>query len=349
PIVRGGGGVELPVGGQHRAVVYIKAKSSPPGPYGLLGAALAIVAVFGLHCLLHPPFTVPHFLPLHPPFARRLRLHLPTILNHASGLWAIFPWSWQRKNPRSSRDFDDGTIRSFPLVDPIGSRGSDMAQPFVKKDDDLDEEGGLSTLFDPSLMFFCRISGFLLDFVVEYSPFYGIEKGAVLQEARVFHDPQLDARRCSQVSLSQILIYYKIGNNLDLYCLLPCSSYNYYFSMIILMFHLNPLEQIGFFLQIRQNDRLAVSKLVTSLTKGSLRSPLAQCLLIRYTSQVFSHFPKEVKSQPLAEKKAPGKKAIGLGAAPSGPTSVVDAYEKLLSSIPEFSSFGKLFKVIVAF
>ncbi|RZS20970.1 hypothetical protein BHM03_00053553 [Ensete ventricosum] len=120
-------------------------------------------------CLLHPPFTVPHFLPLHPPFARRLRLHLPTILNHASGLWAIFPWSWQRKNPRSSRDFDDGTIRSFPLVDPIGSRGSDMAQPFVKKDDDLDEEGGLSTLFDPSLMFFCRISGFLLDFVVVFS------------------------------------------------------------------------------------------------------------------------------------------------------------------------------------
>ncbi|RWW46414.1 hypothetical protein BHE74_00047660 [Ensete ventricosum] len=156
-------------GWSYLLVVYIKAKSSPPGPYGLLGAALAIVAVFGLHCLLHPPFTVPHFLPLHPPFARRLRLHLPTILNHASGLWAIFPWSWQRKNPRSSRDFDDGTIRSFPLVDPIGSRGSDMAQPFVKKDDDLDEEGGLSTLFDPSLMFFYRISGFLLDFVVVFS------------------------------------------------------------------------------------------------------------------------------------------------------------------------------------
>ncbi|VAH16461.1 unnamed protein product [Triticum turgidum subsp. durum] len=38
--------------------------------------------------------------------------------------------------------------------------------------------------------------------------------------------------------------------------------------------------------QIRQNDRLAVSKLVTSLTRGSVRSPLAQCLLIRYTSQV---------------------------------------------------------------
>lgn len=38
-------------------------------------------------------------------------------------------------------------------------------------------------------------------------------------------------------------------------------------------------------MQIRQNDRLAVSKLVTSLTRGTVRSPLAQCLLIRYTSQ----------------------------------------------------------------
>uniref|UniRef100_A0A0A9G0N9 Uncharacterized protein n=1 Tax=Arundo donax TaxID=35708 RepID=A0A0A9G0N9_ARUDO len=51
--------------------------------------------------------------------------------------------------------------------------GPDMAQPFMKKDDDEEE--------------------------VEYSPFFGIEKGAVLQEARAFHDPQLDARRCSQV------------------------------------------------------------------------------------------------------------------------------------------------------
>lgn len=34
---------------------------------------------------------------------------------------------------------------------------------------------------------------------VEYSPFYGIEKGAVLQEARVFNDPHIDPRRCQQV------------------------------------------------------------------------------------------------------------------------------------------------------
>jgi len=42
-----------------------------------------------------------------------------------------------------------------------------------------------------------------LDLIVvlaaEYSPFMGIEKGSVLQEARVFNDPQLDPRRCSQV------------------------------------------------------------------------------------------------------------------------------------------------------
>jgi coatomer protein complex subunit gamma len=38
--------------------------------------------------------------------------------------------------------------------------------------------------------------------------------------------------------------------------------------------------------QIRQNDRLAISKMVSGLTRGSVRSPLAQCLLIRYTSQV---------------------------------------------------------------
>jgi hypothetical protein len=32
-----------------------------------------------------------------------------------------------------------------------------------------------------------------------YSPFLGIEKGAMLKEACVFHDPQLDVRRCSQM------------------------------------------------------------------------------------------------------------------------------------------------------
>jgi coatomer protein complex subunit gamma len=47
--------------------------------------------------------------------------------------------------------------------------------------------------------------------------------------------------------------------------------------------------------QIRQNDRLAVSKLVSSLTRGTVRSPLAQCLLIRYTSQVIAESPPNLQ------------------------------------------------------
>ncbi len=38
--------------------------------------------------------------------------------------------------------------------------------------------------------------------------------------------------------------------------------------------------------QIKQRDRLGVSKMVTQLSKSSLRSPLAVCLLIRYTSKI---------------------------------------------------------------
>ncbi|GJX04191.1 DEAD-box ATP-dependent RNA helicase 51-like protein [Tanacetum coccineum] len=38
--------------------------------------------------------------------------------------------------------------------------------------------------------------------------------------------------------------------------------------------------------EIRENDHLAMSKLIASLTKGNVRSPLAQRLLTRYTSQV---------------------------------------------------------------
>jgi len=39
---------------------------------------------------------------------------------------------------------------------------------------------------------------------------------------------------------------------------------------------------------LRSQDRLAVSKLVTSLVRSSVRSPLAQCLLVRYVSQVIA-------------------------------------------------------------
>ncbi len=34
---------------------------------------------------------------------------------------------------------------------------------------------------------------------VEVSPFWGLEKASVLQEARCFNDSQLDARKCQQV------------------------------------------------------------------------------------------------------------------------------------------------------
>jgi hypothetical protein len=37
---------------------------------------------------------------------------------------------------------------------------------------------------------------------------------------------------------------------------------------------------------LRATDRLAISKLVTTLTKSNVKSPLAQCLLVRYVSQV---------------------------------------------------------------
>lgn len=39
---------------------------------------------------------------------------------------------------------------------------------------------------------------------------------------------------------------------------------------------------------LRANDRLAVSKLVTQLTRGNVRSPMAQCLLVRYVAQVIA-------------------------------------------------------------
>uniref|UniRef100_A0A453IK67 Gamma-coat protein n=1 Tax=Aegilops tauschii subsp. strangulata TaxID=200361 RepID=A0A453IK67_AEGTS len=241
----------------------------------------------------------------------------------------------------------------------------EMAQPYMKKDDD--------------------------DSDIEYSPFFGIEKGAVLQEARAFHDPQLDARRCSQV-ITKLLYLINQGESFTkveatevffavtklfqsndaglrrlVYLMikeLSPSSDEVFIVTSSLMKDMNSktdmyranairvlcriidgnlLTQIERYLkqaivdknpvvasaalvsgihllqanpeivkrwsnevqeavqsraalvqfhglallhQTRQNDRLAVSKLVSSLTRGSVRSPLAQCLLIRYTSQV---------------------------------------------------------------
>ncbi|KAL8160613.1 hypothetical protein V2J09_002150 [Rumex salicifolius] len=241
-----------------------------------------------------------------------------------------------------------------------------MAQPLIKKDDDRDDEA-------------------------EYSPFLGIEKGAVLQEARVFNDPQLDPRRCSQVitkllyllnqgesftkdeatqvffSVTKLfqskdtglrrMVYLMIkelspsadeviivtsslmkdmNSKTDMYranairvlCRITdgtlLTQIERYLKQAIVdknpvvasaalvsgihLLQTNPeivkrwsnevqeavqsraalvqFHALALLHQIRQNDRLAVSKLVTSLTRGSVRSPLAQCLLIRYTSQV---------------------------------------------------------------
>lgn len=241
-----------------------------------------------------------------------------------------------------------------------------MAQPLVKKDDDRDDEA-------------------------DYSPFLGIEKGAVLQEARVFNDPQLDARRCSQVitkllyllnqgetftkieatevffavtklfqsrdiglrrmvylmikeispSADEVIIVTSslmkdMNSKTDMYranairvlCRITdgtlLTQIERYLKQAIVdknpvvasaalvsgihLLQTNPeivkrwsnevqeavqsraalvqFHALALLHQIRQNDRLAVSKLVTSLTRGTVRSPLAQCLLIRYTSQV---------------------------------------------------------------
>lgn len=241
-----------------------------------------------------------------------------------------------------------------------------MAQPLVKKDDDRDDE-------------------------MDYSPFLGIEKGAVLQEARVFNDPQLDPRRCSQVitkllyllnqgetftkieatevffavtklfqskdvglrrmvylmikelspSADEVIIVTSslmkdMNSRTDMYranairvlCRITdgtlLTQIERYLKQAIVdknpvvasaalvsgihLLQTNPeivkrwsnevqeavqsraalvqFHALGLLHQIRQNDRLAVSKLVTSLTRGTVRSPLAQCLLIRYTSQV---------------------------------------------------------------
>lgn len=63
--------------------------------------------------------------------------------------------------------------------------------------------------------------------------------------------------------------------------------------------------------------------------------------------------PKDVKSLPQVEKKAPtsrekkaAKDASQKAAAEGGASNAFEAYEKLLNSIPQFAGFGKLFKVL---
>jgi coatomer protein complex subunit gamma len=58
---------------------------------------------------------------------------------------------------------------------------------------------------------------------------------------------------------------------------------------------------------IKSNDRLAVSKLVSQLTKQQLKSPLAMCLLIRYAVNVIQ------EAQGDQAKQVRGFRVQGLG------------------------------------
>ncbi|CAI5952905.1 unnamed protein product [Closterium sp. NIES-65] len=254
-----------------------------------------------------------------------------------------------------------------------------------------------------------RVSPKILDafYSLEYSPFFGIEKGSVLQEARVFNDPQLDPRRCAQVitkllyllnqgetftkteatevffSVTKLFQSNDIGLRRFLYLMIkeisPSSDeviivtsslmkdmnsktdlyranairvlcritdggllgqIERYLKQAVVDknpvvasaalvsgFHLlktnpdivrrwsneiqeavhskSPLVQfhaLALLHQIRQSDRLAISKLVTSLVRGAVRSPLAQCLLVRYTSQVIEEMgPNNNNARPFFE------------------------------------------------
>lgn len=228
---------------------------------------------------------------------------------------------------------------------------------------------------------------------LEYSPFYGIEKGAVLQEARVFNDSHVDPRRCQQVitkllylltqgesftkseasdvffSVTKLfqhkdvhlrrMVYLVIkevipssdeviiitsslmkdmNSKSDLYranairvlcriidsqMLLQIERYlkqavvdkSAVVASAVLAgaIHLaganaevikrwtnevqeainsrHPMVQfqaVALMHALRANDRLAVSKLVTQLTRSNVRSPMAQCLLVRYVAQVIA-------------------------------------------------------------
>lgn len=228
---------------------------------------------------------------------------------------------------------------------------------------------------------------------IEYSPFYGIEKGLVLQETRVFHDTHLDSRKCQQVITKLLYLFHQgetltkveatevffavtklfqakdIGlrrmvylvikelcpsaddviivtsslmkdmnskidtyrsNSIRVLCQITdsmlLSQIERYLKQAVVdknnmvasaalvsgmhlvaenydivkrwsneiqeaMQSKHPLVQfhaLGLMHMLRQNDRLAVNKMVTNLTRGQVRSPLAQCLLIRYVSDVIA-------------------------------------------------------------
>lgn len=227
----------------------------------------------------------------------------------------------------------------------------------------------------------------------EYSPFYGIDKGQVLQEARIFHDSQIDPHRCQQVitkllyllnqgetftkkeasevffavtklfqnkdinlrrmvylcikdicpSADEVIIVTSslmkdMNSKVDLYrsnsIRVLCSIIDSQLlaqierylkqaivdkssvvasAVLVSALHLlhnnaeivkrwinevqeavqnkNTMVQfhsVAVLHALRASDRLAISKLVSSLTKANVKSALAQCLLVRYVSQVIA-------------------------------------------------------------
>jgi len=229
------------------------------------------------------------------------------------------------------------------------------------------------------------------DSVEEISPFWGIDKGTVLQEARCFNEPQLDSRKCQQVitkllhlniqgelftkteiteiffsvtklfqaknsnlrrmvyliikeicpSSDEVIIVTSslmkdMNSKVDLYranairvlCCIADSAIlgqiERYLKQAIVdrsdavasaalvsATHLTNTDMdivrrwsseiqealnssspqvqfhaLGLLYEIRKSDKLAANKLVTQLVRTQLRSPLAQCLLIRYAAEV---------------------------------------------------------------
>ena len=59
----------------------------------------------------------------------------------------------------------------------------------------------------------------------EYSPFWGIEKGAVLQEARCFNESQLDARRCQQVRRRRLVTSVRLPTRLRVSAFVRAAQY----------------------------------------------------------------------------------------------------------------------------
>ena len=236
------------------------------------------------------------------------------------------------------------------------------------------------------------------DSLEEISPFVGIEKGIVLQEARCFNDPQLDVRKCQQVitkllylniqgelftkneiteiffsvtklfqskssnlrrmvyliikeicpSSDEVIIVTSslmkdMNSKVDLYranairvlcCIADAATLGQierYLKQAIVdrsdavssaalvsATHLTHADvdivrrwsseiqeainstspevqfhALGLLYEIRKSDRLSINKLVAQLARTQLRSPLAQCLLIRYGAEVMRDSTEE--------------------------------------------------------